>query len=72
MNNQLVKLTVYIPIALDTDMRVEAAKQRTSLSTVAREAFELYVAKKANDSHSKTVPIEEDEDELMSFAPAVA
>lgn len=72
MKDSPVKLTVYIPIEVDTDMRVEAAKQRTSVSAVATEAFKLYLSTRATDRDSKPAPVEEDQDGPMSFAPAVA
>ena len=45
---ETVRMTVYIPIELDTEMRVAAARRRTSMSAIAIEAFEAYVAKQSS------------------------
>lgn len=45
-DGEIVKTAFYLPIDLDTDVRVEAARNRTSISAIAIEAFEFYLAHK--------------------------
>ena len=48
----VVKMTVYLPIELDTEIRVAAARGRTTISAIAAAAFASYL-----EQHQQTVKV---------------